>query len=60
MHHSKVNFAQDTKPGSDTLLHLGDVKLDVALHLHVLFAGALDFVFDLLFEVDHLVGIESA
>ena len=45
---------------SNALLHLRDVELDMTLHLHVLFAGALDFVLDLLFEIDHLMVRELA
>jgi hypothetical protein len=57
MHHTEnQRRPRHTKPGSDTLLHLRDVELDMTLHLHVLFAGALDFVLDLLFEIDHLTG----
>jgi hypothetical protein len=44
---------------SDALLHLRDVELDMTLHLHVLFTGALHFVLDLLLEIDHLRGRES-
>jgi hypothetical protein len=40
---------------SDALLHLRDVQSDMALHLHVLFPCALDFVLDLFFEISHLV-----
>ena len=43
-----------TGGSSNALLHLRDVQFDMALHLHVLFTSALHFVFDLLFEIDHL------
>lgn len=41
---------------SNALLHLRDVQLDMALHLHVLFTSTLHFVLDLLFEINHLCG----
>ena len=43
-----------TAASSNALLHLRDVKFDMALHLHVLFTSTLHFVLDLLFEIDHL------
>jgi predicted permease len=43
-----------TAASSNALLHLRDVKFDMALHLHVLFASTLHFVLDLLFEINHL------
>lgn len=56
MHHTKSQTLTETQnPRSDALLHLGDVELDMALHLHVLFASAVHFVLDLLFEIDHLM-----
>ena len=39
---------------SNALLHLRDVQLDMALHLHVLLSRTLHFMLDLLFEVNHL------
>lgn len=45
-----------TAASSNALLHLRDVKFDMALHLHVLFTSTLHFVLDLLFEINHLWG----
>ena len=42
---------------SNTLLHLGDVKPDVTLHLHVLFPCTLDFMVNILLEISHLQNI---
>lgn len=46
--------AMPNAASSNALLHLRDVKLDMALHLHVLLSRTLHFVLDLLFEVNHL------
>jgi len=48
------SLAVPTAASLNALLHLRDVKFDMALHLHVLFTSTLHFVLDLLFEIDHL------
>ena len=48
------SLAVPTAASSNALLHLRDVKFNMALHLHVLFTSTLHFVLDLLFEIDHL------
>lgn len=44
--------------GSQRLLHLGYVELDVGLQLEILVMGRLNLALDLLFEINHL-GIKS-
>ena len=42
------------KAWSDGLLHLGDVQLDMGVHLQVLVVRGVDLIFDVFFQVGHL------
>jgi len=52
--HGRECGAQCIQPPSYTLLHFGDVQLDVRLEFQVFLVGRVDFIFNVVLEIGHL------